>query len=513
MYGRTFGNVLESLVDRFPNELALIEGDRRLTFTDLVAQIRAVGQALRSLGLRPGDRVGILMKDSAELVIAMNGGLWAGITIVPLNSRLSASDHSYMLADAEVKVLLYHDQTAGHVKEVVKDLDVKVVLTLGPKVGDAPELDLSAADHNVREPEDVDPEAGIWIQYTGGTTGVPKGVVHSHRTMLSTLMSCTLEYEIKLGDRCVHVAPLTHAGAALVLPVWLRGGCNILLNTFDVELLLEAIERYRVTVTTLVPTMMQVILDSPRLADTDISSLRTIVYGASPISPSLLRRAIEAFGPILIQAYAQVEVFAQVSILGFADHERALTNPYLLGSAGRPVAISEVRIADETGAALPTGEFGEILVRAPNMFLEYLKKPEQTAATKVDGWLRTGDMGHRDENGYIFITDRKKDVVITGGFNVYPREVETVIDGHPDVLQCCVVGLADDKWGERVTAVIVVADRVTDQNALAAEVIDMVRTAKGSIYAPKSVVVVDSIPLTAVGKYDKKTLVATLSSA
>lgn len=513
MHGRTFGNVLEALADRFPNDLALVEGDRRWTFRELVGELRAVGQALRDLGLRPGDRVALLMKDSSDLVFAMYGGFWSGITTVPLNSRLSASDHAYMLADAEVKALLYHDQTATHVAEVIAGLDIPNVLTVGTPVGNAPQLDVESVDRSIHEPLDVDPEAPIWIQFTGGTTGTPKGVVHSHRTMLSTLISCTMEYEIQFGERCVHVAPLTHAGAALLLPVWLRGGYSILINAFEVDRMLEAIEEHRATITHLVPTMMQVLCDSPRLAEADISSMRAIVYGAAPISEPLLRKSIDAFGPILIQAYAQVEVFAQATILGMADHLRALDEPRLLASAGRPVALAEVRIVDESGKHLAAGAFGEIVIRGPHMFMEYLNKPEQTAEAKIDGWLHTGDMGHIDEDGYLFITDRKKDVVITGGFNVYPREVEAVIVEHPDVSQCCVVGLADDKWGEQVTAVVVVSEGVTDRSKLAAELIAMVREAKGSVYTPKSVVVVDEIPLTAVGKYDKKLLVSELSSS
>lgn len=512
MHGRTFGNVLEGLADRFPNDLALVEGDRRWTFSELVSEFRAVGQALRDLGLRPGDRVGLLMKDSSDLVFAMYGGFWSGITTVPLNSRLSASDHAYMLADAEVKALLFHHQTADHVAKVLAERPIPNALVVGSPVGALPRLDVASVDRSVREPLDVEPEAPIWAQFTGGTTGRPKAVVHSHRTMLSTLISCTMEYEIRLGERCVHVAPLTHAGAAVLLPVWLRGGYNILINDFDVERMLEAIEEHRATMTHLVPTMMQVLCDSPRLAHTDLSSMRAIVYGAAPITEPLLRKSIAAFGPILIQAYAQVEVFAQGTILGMADHVRALSEPRLLSSAGRPVALAEVHIADESGTHLPPGEFGEIIIRGPHMFLEYLNKPEQTAEAKVDGWLHTGDMGHIDEDGYLFITDRKKDVVITGGFNVYPREVESVIIEHPDVAQCCVIGLADDKWGEQVTAVVVAAEGVADHDELAAQVIAMVREAKGPVYTPKSVVVLDAIPLTAVGKYDKKALVSQLRS-
>jgi len=269
---------------------------------------------------------------------------------------------------------------------------------------------------------------------------------------------------------------------------------------------LQAVERDRITSTIVVPTMLVVLLESPLLGTSDLSSLRTIVYGAAPITSSTLRRALSAFGPILIQSYGQTEVFAQISVLGKADHVAAAANPALLTSAGRAVAIADVRIGDDDCHEVPDGELGEILVRGPHSFLGYLNKPAETEAVMTGGWLHTGDIGRRDHDGFLHITDRKKDLIISGGFNVYPREVEDVLDTHPLVRECCVVGLPDEKWGERVTAVLVV-DAGTDRPALAQELIALVRERKASVYAPKSVHFVDAMPLTSVGKYDKNALV------
>jgi fatty-acyl-CoA synthase len=252
--------------------------------------------------------------------------------------------------------------------------------------------------------------------------------------------------------------------------------------------------------------MLVMLLDSPLLAATDISSLRTIVYGAAPITSSTLRRALSAFGPILIQSYGQTEVFAQISVLSKADHSAAAGNPTLLSSAGRAVAIADVRIGDDDCHEVPADELGEILIRGPHSFLGYLNRPAETEAAMTGGWLHTGDIGRRDHHGFLYITDRKKDMIISGGFNVYPREVEDVLDTHPLVKECCVVGLPDEKWGEQVTAVLVVSAD-TDRNALAQELIALVKQKKASVYAPKSVFFVDAIPLTSVGKYDKKALV------
>ena len=510
MHGRTFGNVLDSLASRFPLEPALVDGDLRLNYSDVVGEFRAIGQALRDLGLRPGDSIGIAMKDTADLVLAMYGSMWAGITTVPLNMKLAVADHRYMLTDAGVTTLLYHGATAEHVRQVVDGLSLDHVLTVGTSQSDAPALDLSQYPRDAAAPQDVDPAAPVWIQYTGGTTGMPKGVVHSHNTALTTLLSCALEFDFEPGERHAHVCPLTHSGVAAMLPVWLRGGCNYLLRGFDTERLLRTVAQERITSTILVPTMLGVLLDSPLLGATDISSLRTIVYGASPITPGTLSRALSAFGPILIQSYGQTEVFAQISVLDKADHAAAVENPALLTAAGRSVAVAEVRIGAEDCTEVPVGELGEILVRGPHSFLGYLNKPEETEAAMRGGWLHTGDLGRRDAAGYLHITGRKKDVIISGGFNVYPREVEDVLDTHPLVKECCVVGLPDEKWGEKVTAVLVV-DEGVERTALTDEVIALVKRKKGSVNAPKSVVFVDAIPLTSVGKHDKKMLVERLS--
>jgi fatty-acyl-CoA synthase len=416
-----------------------------------------------------------------------------------------------MLGDAGVKALLYHAPTALHVQQISAKVDIRHVLTLGPRAGGAPELDLSGYSRQATSPTDVYPEGPAWIQYTGGTTGMPKSVVHSHRTALTTLVACALEFGLEPDERHAHVAPLTHGGFATFLPVWMRGGCNVLQRGFDVGRLLDAIERGQITSMLLVPTMITLLLDSPRLTTADVSSLRTLIYGAAPITPGTLNRALRASGPILVQCYGQTECFSQISILGKADHIKALTDKDLLTSAGRPVVIAEVRVGDDECNPVGVGELGEILVRGPHVFLEYLNMPTETAEAKLRGWRHTGDIGRRDANGYIHLVDRKKDVIISGGFNVYPKEVEDVLDQHPLIKEACVIGLPDDKWGERVSAVIVAAPGA-DRESLAAAAVALVREKKGAVYAPKTVEFVDAIPLTTYGKYDKRALVASLAT-
>jgi fatty-acyl-CoA synthase len=351
----------------------------------------------------------------------------------------------------------------------------------------------------------VSPDAPCWIQYTGGTTGLPKGAVHSHRTSLSSFYSCVSELDVRPGEITAHVAPLTHSGAAYLMPVWARGGTHVLLGGFDPERLLHAIERERATSTLMVPTMLYTLLDQEGIGDRDLSSLRTITYGAAPIGPERLEQALETFGPIFLQLYGQTEAPAQITILTKQDHVRAREDAELLRSCGRPVAIVDVQCVDDILAPVPDGTPGEIVVRGPNVMLGYHGKVEETAAALRDGWLHTGDIGVRDERGYFSIVDRKKDMIISGGFNIYPKEIEHVLFSHPAVADACVVGVPDDKWGEAVKALVVRRDE-HDQQVGAGDLIANVKDRKGSVVAPKSIEFVDAIPLTSVGKHDKKTV-------
>ncbi len=503
---RSFGSVLDGIAASYPTEEALVQGEIRLTYEQVIGSIRATGRALRSLGLGPGDRLAFVMSDSVDLVNMMFGALWAGITIVPLNAKLSLEDHVYMVEDAGARGLAFNAPMADRAREILERTEID--LKIATEADDVPEgglllSELVAAEAGGPGAPDVDPEAECWIQYTGGTTGFPKGVLHSHRTFLSAMISCGFELGVEPGERHVHCAPLTHSGLAYFIPVWMRGGTNIVLGGFDPAALLDVIERERVTSTLMVPTMIYVLLDIPGIADRDLSSLRTIAYGAAPMGRERLEQALELFGPIFIQAYGQTEAPLQITALTKRDHLRAAERPEVLSSCGRPVAIAEVRIAGQDLRELPVGEVGEIIVRGPHVTLGYINKPEATAETIRDGWLCTGDLGRRDEDGYIYIVDRKKDMIISGGFNVYPKEVEQVLFAHPAVADVCVIGVPDEKWGEAVKAVVVPAVGAEPE---ADELVALVKERKSSVMAPKSIDFVEAIPLTTVGKHDKKAL-------
>ena len=506
MYGRSFGSVLDACGASFGKEEALVQGDLRLTYEEVLDGIRRTGRALLELGLVPGDRVAFVMSDSLDLVNMMWGALWAGLTIVPLNARLQLDDHVYMVKDAGARALAFDAAMAELGHAILEQQDVEFAIATqaaDTPVGGLVLGDIAAGQESGRGAPEVDTEGECWIQYTGGTTGFPKGALHSHRTFLMAMLSCAFELGVEPGERHVHCAPLTHSGLAYFLPVWMRGGTNILLPGFTPARLLDTIERERVTSTLLVPTMIYLLLEAPGIAERDLSSLRTIAYGAAPMGKERLEQALATFGPIFVQAYGQTEAPAQITVLAKADHLRARERPEILTSCGRPVTIAEVRIADDDLRELPNGEVGEIIVRGPHVTFGYNAKPEETAETIRDGWLCTGDLGRRDDEGYVYIVDRKKDMIISGGFNVYPKEVEQVLFSHPSVADVCVIGVPDEKWGEAVKAVIVAAD---DCEPDPDELIALVKERKSSVMAPKSIELVEQIPLTSVGKHDKKAL-------
>jgi fatty-acyl-CoA synthase len=278
----------------------------------------------------------------------------------------------------------------------------------------------------------------------------------------------------------------------------MRGGTVHMLKGFDPDAVLATIGREKINFTLFVPTMIYVLLDHPALSKTDLSSLELLLYGASPMAPSRLLEAIERIGPVFSQLYGQTECYP-VSVLRKADHDPS--QPELFLSCGFPIAGCEAKILDDQDREVPAGQAGEICVRAPHVMAKYWRRPEQTAETLKNGWLHTGDIARADERGYMFILDRKKDMIVTGGFNVFPREVEDVLATHANIAVVAVIGIPDDKWGEAVTAVIVPKPGTSPSER---ELIDLVKLRKGSTHAPKQVKFVNELPMTGVGKVDKK---------
>lgn len=479
---------------------AVVAGDQELTRRELRQQVNRYARFFTSQGLGRGAGLSILAMNRLEVLFASYAAELLGIRYTPLHPLGAETDHVFVLTDAEIDTLIvdeaYHD--VGRTLALKCD-GLKNVFTFGPADFGT---DISAAAGEF-EASDVAIEAlpgdVSRISYTGGTTGRPKGVVHRHRPLTSYLTQVLAFWEWPQEVRFLVASPISHAAGSLITPTLLRGGEFHMLAGFDPGEYLRTIERERITCSFLVPTMLYRLLDHPSIGEVDLSSLEMVVYGASPMSPARLRQALDAFGPVFCQLYGQTEMPNMITYLSKADHDPS--RPHLLGSAGRPVPGNDVRILGADNRELPTGEKGEICVRSPLVMDGYWRRPEETEAVFSGDWLHTGDVGQFDDDGYLYIVDRAKDVIITGGFNVYPREIEDVLVEHPAVAAAVVVGVPDARWGEAVKAVIVTGGEtaVTEE-----ELIAFVRVRKGVLHAPKSLSIVEQIPMTAIGKPDRK---------
>jgi len=493
--------------------IAISDGGQQVSYAQLADQAARLVGALTALGVGRGDRIAFLMANCAEYVACEYAVAKAGATRVPLAVLLGNDDHIYMMNFARCKVLVYHAKLAARVAQMLPELQtIEHFICIGA-AGELPaghlRLDaLLAAYQPVRESVAIDPEEIAGIYFTGGTTGRPKGVMLSHRSWFHTYWMETLDFAIAPREAFVFTTPMTHAGGCLILPVLLRQGRCIVLDHFEPGLLLATIARERATATLLVPTMIYLLLDHPDLEKHDLSSLRNVLYGASAIAPERLKQALQVFGPIFTQFFGQTEAPMALTALQREDHlvgdpQRELE---VLTSAGRPTYPTAIRLVDEQGNEVPAGEAGEVIALAPNVMSGYLDNPEATAATLKDGWLYTGDIARRDAEGLITIVDRKRDMIVSGGFNIFPREVEDALFEHEAVKQAAVIGVPHDKWGEEVKALVVLRE---GKAATEQQLIEFVKQKKGSLMAPKSVDFVAAIPLTNLGKLDKKAMRAT----
>lgn len=496
---------------QYPERIALREGERALTYASLEAQARACANTLSALGVSKGDCSAFLMANCPEYVVCEYALAVLGLIRVPLAVLLSEEDHIYMLNSTRARVLIYHVAYRDRVIAMRPRLEtVEHFVCIGAKAESGEmafaELVTGPLAGQAHPPVDLDDEDIAGIYFTGGTTGRPKGVMLSHRAWVQTCLIETMEYGIEEGEAFVFCTPLTHAAGCFLLPILLRGGRCELLKQFEPRTLVETVRSRSASATLLVPTMIYLLLDYAAESDAAMPSLKNVLYGAAPMAPERLRAAMETFGNVFTQFYGQTEAPMALCVLSRAEHREALESALdeTLASAGRPTLPVKVRIIDDDGAELPRGEAGEIVVSAPNMMSGYFENPEATQSTIRNGWLYTGDIGRLDDRGLLHIVDRKKDVVITGGFNVYPREIEDVLFEHPQVANVAVIGLPHEKWGEEVVALVVPVDAAAPP--LEREVIDFVKARKGSLVCPKRVIYVSGIPLTNLGKVDKKKL-------
>ena len=493
-------------LNRYNDEPCLYLGDKVATYREVRETTSQMVQALHSLGLTRGNRVAVISTNRPEVLSNIAAMQIAGCIGSPLHPMGSLEDHSYVIEHAEVDALVFDEAVfSARAEELKARFPALILLGFGPNEVGADYLALahSFTPQKLQAP-DISPEDICSITYTGGTTGKPKGVLGTYRGAAFMTHIQMSEWEFPDDLRMLIATPLSHAAAAFFIPVLQKGGAFYVMQGFSPDEFFDAVEQHKITATMLVPVMLYYLLDSERSQSADISSLQTIFYGASPMSPSRLADAIQRWGQIFYQFYGQSE--APMVLTNMSRKEHDLSRPERLASCGRPAPWLRLALLDDDNQPVGDGEAGEICVRAPLVMDSYKDMPEQTAEATAGGWLHTGDVGRFDDEGFLYIVDRKKDMVVSGGFNVFPREVEDVLSTHAAVAQVAVIGVPDDTWGEAVKAVVVLHTGQEASDHLSNELIELVKQAKGSVQAPKSIDYEASIPLTAVGKPDKKVL-------
>jgi len=506
-------NVLYALrrARRFHGDaIAAYDGERAITYAQFAERVARVANALREMGVRRGDRVAVLMLNSVRYFELYHATALAGAIIVPLNIRWNQPDIVFSLADSGSRVLVVDDYFARMQPALSAALPELTYLFAGNGPCPAGMMDYeahaSAASSVFPEEPDPDEDDLVGLFYTSGTTGGPKGVMLTHKNVCANALFSTVVMAISPDWIYLHAAPMFHlADAGIVYSVVMQGGANCFLPAFDPEACLRAIQQYRVTCTVLLPTMLNFLLNHPAIDQYDTSSLRTVLYGASPMPLDILRRAQARLKCQFGQAYGLTEASPVLTFLAPEDHifDGADEQFAPVKSAGRPVLGVEVRVVDAMDREVPVGEVGEVVARGANVMKGYWNQPAITADTLRGGWLHTGDMGAFDARGYLYILDRKKDMIKPGGENVYSPEVESVIASHPDVLEVAVIGVPDEQWTEAVKAVVV---RRPGGTVTERELIDYCRTRMTHFKCPRTVDFMESLPKGGTGKLQKNVL-------
>ena len=497
-----------------PDGIAYIQGERSYTFNEVGELSCRIANKLLALGL-PKETKGAVWSANDVTAWACTLGLWrANMTWIPVNARNSAEENHYILDAFDCEVMFYQSYFAEIIAELRPRLpQIKHWICIDADAADADAADAPSLESWIAGQPSTRPEVlihlddVIMLSPTGGTTGMPKGVMNTHRSTQTFIAHYTLACAYRNGDKPVNMAaaPMTHTAGLLAVPCTAQGGTVVVVTKPDPALMLSAIAQHKVTEFFLPPTVIYKLLEIPGIEKVDFSSVKYLMYGAAPMSVEKLKKAIELWGPIMAGGYGQTEAPAGIANLRPDEHMHfgAIANDERLSSVGRPNPLIRVEMMNDAGGILSRGQTGEICVRGDLVMKGYYKQPEKTAETIVNGWLHTGDIGHIDADGYLHITDRKKDMIITGGFNVYPSEVEQVIWSHPSVQDCAVIGVPDEKWGEAVKAVV----ELNPGHIVTAEtIIALCKERLGSVMAPKSVDFVETLPRSPVGKVLKKDL-------
>jgi acyl-CoA synthetase (AMP-forming)/AMP-acid ligase II len=505
----TFADIIYRNALLYPNSEAFIYDPQRITFAQFNARVNSVIHALGALGLKKGDVIGVLSWNCLEYADFYGAAMKGGFIASPFNPRLHRDELEYLINYSEAKALFIGtglEETADSLRSRLPM--VKHYISFGGAADDVLSYDELLENNPSDEPDvNVCKDDPLLIFYTSGTTGTPRGALYTHLRKLDNSRIKALEMGVKPEDRHVLVLPFFHIGGDChVWPFFLVGGCNVIMpqKSFDPVAVLQVIQNEKATDMQIVPTQLNAILSCQNLKDYDLSSMHRIYYAASPMPVELLRQGLEIFGPIFSQGYGQTESGPQISSLPRKAHQvldRPEAEQKVLSSCGQPSLGVHVRVVDEKNNDVGPGTVGEIIAQSDSIMVEYWNRPQETRETLIDGWLHTGDLGYYDDKGFMYIVDRKKDMIVTGGENVYSREVEDVLYLHPEIEEAAVVGVPDPVWVERVHAEVVLRPGAAAKED---DVIAFCKAHLAAYKAPKSLAFVDSLPKNPQGKILKK---------
>jgi fatty-acyl-CoA synthase len=507
LYKETMQVLFEQAFAKYKERVAVKFQNESYTYDEISKMANRCSYAMADLEIGPDEKSALVMSNCTEFIIADVAIMKAGSAKVPLNDMLGEKDIFYILKDSGAKIAFVGRNFFDTILEMKDDLpDLKYIVGIADP-DECPDEFIPWLEFISNRSED-NPEQKASVEdmyllaYTGGTTGLPKGVVHSQRNGYMNLCSHLIETEMSEKERLLVSTPLPHSAGLFAQTGLLRGATIVIEKSFDPVRTLELIEKEKITFTFMVPTMIYRVLDQLKDKNYDVSSLSTILYGAAPITAERLKQGLAVFGPVFLQFFGQTECPNFITRLSKEDHTVDPEKVHRLRSCGRTVVMANVQIVDSEGRKLSNGEEGEIVVSSSYVMNDYYQIPDKTAETIVDGWLHTGDIGKMDEDGYVYLLDRKKDMIISGGLNIYTTEVENLIQKHPGVRQVAVIGAPHKDWGEVVTALIIPED-----HAVSKEEISQFCSKHLSKYKrPKQIEFKKDFPLTPYGKLDKKEL-------
>jgi acyl-CoA synthetase (AMP-forming)/AMP-acid ligase II len=492
-----------------PNRVAVVIDDpdigyREITYGQLHERVQRLANALLGVAA-PGDRIGILAENIPEYLECYFGVPAAGMALTFLNYRLNPKEWAWILHNAEASVLIVERKYLDSAEAVLPDMPtVRHLIVVGGGAGHTDYDDFVGAGANSPPNLSVNEDDTAWLIYTSGTTGFPKGAMLTHRNLVVAAIESVIEYDPIADERTLMAFPLCHVAGYTVTVTMVRGGRIVLMRAYEAGRWMELVDKHAITGSGMAPTMMNFLLQHPDINTRKLTSLRGIGYGAAAMPVEVLRAAINRFGPIVYSGFGMTELGGNVLTFPKVAHLRAVNGEeHLLASCGQPMCLADVKVVDEAMNDCPPGVVGEIVVKSEQVLKGYWRNETGTASAFHEGWFRTGDLARRDEEGFFYIVDRMKDMIISGGENVYSREVEEVLYTHPAVSEAAVIGVPDATWGERVVAVVVLRDGAT---ATEADIVKLCRDRLAGYKSPKQVLFESELPKTVSGKIIKREL-------